>query len=473
MIFICRFSFSLVMGLVLLSCLGMPRFIALAAITSLMTLGWVWPAGRSVVARGKRMAVVHPIWSLVVMTALAVIVRLAYAFSLDGGLSSAQLADAENYWRWAGEFASGSFPDVKCWTAPAGYALIRRAFGDSLPAAVGLNLALQIITSFVLFAFGRKAFGVFSGLLAAAVYLLSPTFVMMWGMTIAEHFFIFLAALAFWGLACWNDSLRLRWAFVLPAMIWLATWTRGEGVLLAGAVFAWGTVRCCCDSAGRKGLLVGLGVFFLVFGLGAALGTAVNLRYHGTRTAFCSNDNYWPRLHGADISTRGRVTGKRYIKNLYLADHPDDPGGVIANMRPQTCPKELIPYIEREISRRWSAMPFWMKVRFVLEKERYVWSQSFMGNGRPESPRSGREWLGRVGQELIPAAVCLLTFAGLWRLRRVTDGRILSVAIAPACYLLGMVAVLAVYESNVRYGVMLLVLLPFYASAAEERGSGR
>ena len=37
------------------------------------------------------------------------------------------------------------------------------------------------------------------------------------------------------------------------------------------------------------------------------------------------------------------------------------------------------------------------------------------------------------------------------------------IAIAPLLVLIGMACVLVLYESNIRYGTMLLVLMPFYA----------
>ena len=66
-------------------------------------------------------------------------------------------------------------------------------------------------------------------------------------------------------------------------------------------------------------------------------------------------------------------------------------------------------------------------------------------------------------EELIAVISLALSAFGLWRRQRVWMG-IDWLELAPLLLIGGMCCVLALYESNIRYGTMLLVLLPFYVA---------
>ena len=392
------------------------------------------------------------------------IVLLAIAFravffcvNYSGNLNEFQCGDGAQFWKWAQEVAAGGLPEVKSWTTVTAYAVLVKIAGNHLFAAFALNFALQLMTGWLLFVFGKRVFGRTQGFFACAVYLLSPTFVLLTFTTLSEHFFYLFMALGLCALERWRSKGTWLWAASTAAFGWLATWSRGEGLLLL--VAAGGCIMCellekICDGRVVASSLFAFIVTVCIIGLG---GLVFNRVAFGVDTVFCSNDNWWPRLHGANLETHGRVTGKRLIYEQYLADHPGDPEGVVAKKKPNYCPPELVPYIKREVSRRWSEMSLLTKIKFVVQKEHYEWSHAFSGSGRDVI-----EGFRGAIYELIPVGVLLYAAWGLiWLFRK--SYQVEWIVMVPLLILLGQVCVLVLYESNIRYGTMLPVLLPFYS----------
>ena len=133
--------------------------------------------------------------------------------------------------------------------------------------------------------------------------------------------------------------------------------------------------------------------------------------------------------------------------------------GVCLMRKSNYCPPELIPYIQAETARRWKAMSLSTMIRFVVKKEHFDWAHAFAGSGR--TPASG---VSALLHETVPAIILLLSLFGFaWRLRH-GEFPMAWMETVPILVIGGMCCVLALYESNIRYGTMLLVLLPFYAA---------
>ena len=418
---------------------------------------------------------------LVIVVLVSILERVLMVGYFGGdSLAKLNTGDASFFWRYARAMADGDFPDVKSWTTVAAYAFCVRVFGRTLLIPICLNFFLSLVTARLVFRFGEVAFGRRTGVCAAALYLLSPSVVLLSLRTASENFyFVFLAAVLYF-CARWFECQRLGWLGLSAVAVWLAVWSRGEGILLVPAVLLFVALTFCVDASRRRSAILAAGVFLAVVMGGAAVGLTINHFAHGTHTVFCSNDNYWPRLIGANVQTDGHIpTGKQLrnlrrrgmldkqiIKRRYLADHPGDPDGVIRNMRPQTCPSALIPYIEREINRRWAKMTLGGMVRFVLIKEWLPWCNSYVGHGRLNEKTSP------CLQLLFGLTNVFVLLAGCrwfcWMIASLWGKRELSVCVTlqflPFVCICGMICLLALAESNLRYGVCICVLLPFYAA---------
>lgn len=444
-------------------CFGL-MFVAFALATgtrlciaaSLLATTWliVCVAGRERIFRYARVVACRKNLVVAVISFAAVALRIIFwGMNNTGDISALQCGDGPQFWSWSQEAAAGTLPEVKSWTTVVLYATLIKFAGDGLEGAFVINFCIQFATALLLLKFGECVFGRFAGLFAFATYLLSPTFVLLTFTTLSEHMFYLFVALCMFALSKWRTVRSYTWAVFAAAFAWLATWSRGEGVILVA-------VAALCiagDLSGRVGnrrsVAIALVAYLAVACLLGVGGYAFNKIAFGVRTVFCSEDNWWPRLHGANLKSHGRLDSKMPIYEQYLADHPGDPEGVMAKKKPNYCPPEIVPYVRRETARRWGAMSFMTKVGFIMEKEHYVWAHAFSGSGRDIS--SG---LRGIVYEIAPVLVLMSAIQGLWRRRQTAD----FLGLVPLFVVMGMVAVLALYESNIRYGTMLLVLMPFY-----------
>ena len=92
-----------------------------------------------------------------------------------------------------------------------------------------------------------------------------------------------------------------------------------------------------------------------------------------------------------------------------------------------------------------------------MQKEHYDWTNAYAGSGR----RKAQGIRGGI-YEVVPVGVLLYAAWGLICMFRKSQ-QVEWIAIAPLLVLIGMACVLVLYESNIRYGTMLLVLMPLYA----------
>lgn len=387
----------------------------------------------------------------------AVVFRAVFfCVNYSGDIEVFQCGDGTQFWKWAQEAAVGGLPEVKSWTTVAAYAVVVKLAGCHLSVAIALNFALQLMTGWLLFAFGERVFGRRQGFFACTVYLLSPTFVLLTFTTLSEHFFYLFMALGLCSLERWRVGNSWRWAACTAVFAWLATWSRGEGILLLAV--AGGCMACTLlEKVGdRRAVALSIVALIAVAGLVGIAGFTFNKCAFGVNTAFCSDDSWWPRLHGANLETQGRQAGKMPIYEQYLAEHPGDPAGVLARKKPNYCPPELVPYIKKEVARRWSEMSLWTKIKFVARKEHYDWANAYAGRGRRKA-----QGIRGVIYEVVPVGVLFYAAWGLICMFR-KNQQVEWIAIAPLLVLIGQVCVLVLYESNIRYGTMLLAFLPFY-----------
>ena len=422
----------------------------------------------------------HPAVVLLLIFVTAVISRIDYATSLpENGLSQLQGSDARGFWEWATQMSQGSFPNTKSWVTTGVFALSIKMFSDNLVAAVLLNSILQFITAYLLYLFVRRHFGNKAALFSAFIFLLSPSIVFLNFMAQTECPYFLLLAATLLTLSEWIRNRSIYAIALLPLEIWLTVWTRGEGLLLFALV-----PMCLIVDAATANRRVKSGALATAY-LACALvvlglfGVFLNSTYHGTRTPFCSNDSYWPRLYGSNVLSQGRVSGpktappgvklvndKTLIYERYRKDHLGDPDKGVLPRREMECPAPLVPYIREEIARRWAALSLLGKVRFVLAKERLPWRHPLVRSG--QIPCKSKVKLRNY--DMLPSISLLACLVGLtvyFRREMTSDanGETL-LRLVPLLYVFGIFCMIAIAESNIRYGVIALLMLPVYAFPA-------
>ena len=384
--------------------------------------------------------------------------------------------DCMRYWSWAKEMAAGSFPKAKSWTVPGLYALSIKVFGESLLAAVCINVLLQVLTTLFLFVFAQKAFGRKSaGLVAAAGFFLSPYFARFVSRILSEHLCYFLISAAMLFLYVWQRRRSLWAAVAVPVISLLALYTRSEAGLL---LLILSTGLYFCNMLGGRSRFrasaIALVVFLVVAGCGLAVGYHLNVKYHDTSTCLCSHDGWWPRLVGSNAFAKGQwpgwsLKGERDREMIFR--RYEEATGVKLEIRPCECPAELIPYIRDEISRRWRAMSLGQMLKFISAKERHVFriDRPCVSNSHPVAMKfyNGME-------TILGIAFSVATLLFFWHVMcRLAGGRPLLepdrmmpvlFSLAPILYSIGVACVVAIAEANVRYGLIWIVFLPVYAS---------
>lgn len=377
---------------------------------------------------------------------------------IEGGIG----ADWPYLWQTAANAAEGIRVVSKSWTVTALYAALIRIVGQNLQAACVLNLLLNFGTGLLLARLGGRWFGRGAGLVAGAMSFCLP-YLAMHSLNVAtEHLYGLLTVACLLCLDCiWTA--RSAGAVVVRSVLsgilmWLAVWTRGEGLLLvatglSAAVLVegicrarWGRCALVCAA------LIGVSAFC---GLSAV---RINERIDGSRTVFCSDDNLWPRLFGANVAQGGVINGDDYklIYDAYAKDHPQATG------TPST--REAAPYIRRETARRWREMPFGTMVRHVLRKEWTDWNWDTM------LMRKTSFWRTVVKVVTVPFsalfACCGLAFWCLCALKLVRGESVSPSLMTVPILLFGSVIVLAVAECAVRYAYLFPLLFPLFVAGA-------
>ena len=462
----------------LFSCLSGRRISLIAVFGITAFLVFRIARARRLVSKMVDFARNRPFAVFISLSVVAVALRAVFFHRILGvGLERMQKGDASHFWNYAHEMAAGSFPDVKSWTTVFSQAVSIKVFGDSVVPVFCLNGALQVCTAAALFAFAKRNLSLGAAMFVAAASLLSPSIVRLNCATMSESLYYLFLALSLLSVSAWIRDRRFSALLAMPFLIWLTIWTRGEGILLLLIVPTCLLVDCLRVAHGNRTMaacgLVALCVALTGF---ASLGYAINARFHGTHTPLCSYDSLWPRLYGANVASKGRVPGpktspkgmkllseKTIMFERYRKDHAGDPDGGRLERKPMHCPAELVPYIKEEISRRWAALSFSQKVRFVIVKEWLPWNNPYTGRGEVPDSHIGRILLSDILTTLVIFFCCI---GLIERIIDVIRGREFGDALLqciPLLYLFGIVCTIAVAESCIRHGTIALLICPLYA----------
>lgn len=276
-----------------------------------------------------------------------------------------QLWEGSLQWGW------NHFWLTKSWVTVWYYGTMTKLFGADLHAAYWYTAFLYALSSVVAYGLVAKKGGKLAGILAAFAVYAGPALVRHSANIATEHTFVLAVLGTLWVAGRCLEARRglttALWGLCVGAGCWLATWSRGEGVLLWMSLPAWLFLGYAGNNHDwRRGMLV-VAVMAAVFAGGAWTANQVNLAQHGVGGIFCSNDNYWPRLMGCNLSTRGTFTREdiALISTRAKAINPQCGDPV-----PETL---FVPLIKEEVARRWKAMSCRQAAGLMVDKAHNSW----------------------------------------------------------------------------------------------------
>ena len=408
----------------------------------------------------------HPFVSMLVLFILYAVSSAILIHAANLTLPNIQVSDYGRLWSDSQMFAGGVFPQTKSWCTAIFFGTLALLSDNNLFVATCGTIALHLSTAVILYFIGKRLFDAFCGVILAAFFLLSP-FLTLHVVNIAtEHTYMFFLSAALllslesikrYGRSASKDMMR---TLALGCLLWCVVWSRGEGIIAWAVVPTWLVMNILVKYRKWRSVLWATLPLLLVFALGAFCALKVNMAMGQGPTVFCSNDNYWPRLFGANYEHGGRFF--REAKSL-IVDQMRSEGYVIENDSFAIgCSPEAIPYIRRQTASWWAEMSFMQKVRHVLTKQWTVWNTSIM-------PISGRNrcagLIDALMNHLLPSLMALgslLYFIYLFRNHNRIELQSITVLTLPLCLLVCNICILAVAEASGRYSTLFHLLWGVY-----------
>lgn len=364
----------------------------------------------------------------------------------------------------ARQLAAGQMPETKSWGTILFYGGLLKLFGNSIRILVAATILIDLVTSVGVYFATKKWFGAVAGVVSAAFVGWSPTISYYSFQLLTEHLYFFFIVVAIVLMQQVNDCGRRIFPIIIASisvLIWMATWTRSEGIVLWGALL----MPVCAKLIFQKQYLrtlTGVSLAALLFGLGAAF--AISVHRGIDQGVFSSNDSWWPRLHGACRENHGRFGGGRAeVARKFEIRYP----GREFHYELGVCPKEVVPIIREEIARRWKSMTTRELVAFILEKEIWDWGGSRVSFCANSFEKKCFAYFANHTMSILVSILTLLCF--LKFLRGGCDIEML----APLLIVAGIAVVLAITESLPRYGMIMEVLFPIYAAKGIQCFRGR
>lgn len=414
----------------------------------------------------------HPLLCLCGLLGLGVALRVIYMALFPSQLAEGgQVSDYGILWEHAQTIARGGWPISKSWVTVLFYGGVARLFGPSLAATFAATLLLKTAAGCAAFFAARRWIGPLGALFWVGTLVLSPSDIGHTGNIATEHTYAAGLMLAFLFATMAYDCRRGKTAALFGVAFglaaWMAAWSRGEGILLWAVVPGLFLLTAIGGVLPWRKAAAFLLPALLVAGMGMGVGHAVNAKTSGARTAFCSDDNLWPRLFGANVATRGawNAEDKRLIWGRYVKDHPgvtweETDYGVPVPLAAK-CPKEVAPYVKDEIRARWRNMPPREMAALLGAKAKTVWLNDPALLNFPSARWKQRSAVLVSAALPTTLALCSLFFFGVTLLR---GGRLPHPFMwCGLLFLLGNAALLCLTEAAPRYGFAMHLLLGIYA----------
>lgn len=390
-----------------------------------------------------------------IIFAIGVVLRVLIGFVYGYWSNPSQESDFLLLSNQAKEVASGIFPVSKSWTSIILYGFCFKVFANDL-ALVIFSHILDALSALIAYNLARKVFGKSCALLTLAMFWLSPDLAFHGFRVATEHpYVLFLLLALFLGANATqsNKSASLS-LYSLGAAVSaiFAMWSRGEGILVVCAI---PLVSLLSLLKSRKKLIIVECLFCAVCVCCGAIAWRINMSQGQEPTVFCSNDNYWPRLFGATVSTNGHFD--KTERDAVLAKAGFDVAVLRDN--PWATPPEVISLIKDETRNRWHDMSYMTMVRHVVGKVREAFCSSTIGLDS-SNPKKAFVLMSFVSiWPAIASFAALCYFVVAWRALNNMDYYSSVVLLI----MIGNMMIISITETSPRYGILIYSLWPFYA----------
>lgn len=348
---------------------------------------------------------------------LAILVRLWVWWDVqDAPFWLVPSMDEIAYLRMSDRVLQGMAPEYGAWYMTPGYAWFLAGvakLGGQIPQVKLLQMFMGVVSSWLLFALGRRAFDLRVGLLAGALWALAPFALLHEVLVLKPALTLLLALLGSWALL--RPAAGLRWWALAGLAFGAASLMRGEMLVVAVALAVAGAVALRRGAPCAPRSLAGpIAMLALVAAL-VAVPTAQNVARGGgfVLIAFGGGPNFYIGNHaGADGS--------------YLALRPDRSDALFEAEDAVTLAREASPRAldAAGVSRFWTleGLKWWAAepqdaLALTAHKAVLLWS-AWEGNDVFSLALASR-WVAALANPVVRPVVLLpLGLAGLVLLRR-------------------------------------------------------
>ena len=301
---------------------------------------------------------------------LGLIARFAWLLFLYINDLSTDISDYRVLWQNSQSMANGVMPISKSWTTAAFYAVGIRLFGVHLTGAYIWTMLLQLMTAIMGYYFCRTILGVFPALVFLVFAVFSPNIIVLSTVTATENLFALFIVVTCILLQRLLKKPCVLLSICMGLVLWVATWSRGEGVILWGATFGVIVVSFFIGKISWLSMFRILVVLVITFILGAICAVKINENCCGDQTIFCSNDNLIPRYMGSLASTAGGFSVAVY--DDFDAIHGK--GSVArAHQGDRDLRQKWFSYLKRRTAENWAAMSLSDGLKHIIRKEIIDW----------------------------------------------------------------------------------------------------
>ena len=398
----------------------------------------------------------HPLRALGCIVLTGLLMRLAYASLFGFAMQPIQYGDSPIFFGEAISMAGGAFPQSKSWLTAFVYSIGVRLLGSHLVVLIGIDFFFDLLMVWVLYGAVKVAGSVKGGVVAAALYFLNPFFCFYTFRPYSEHFFFLFILLEFLLFVKWTQSRKCWWMLLIVALIPIIYLTKSD----AGLISTVALLACIVIDVFKSGkrytsAFLWMGCFIVVVIMTHLAIRAVNIRYHGNASVFCSSDNYWPRLFGLNYEASG--TCYNNDKQL-ICDRYEHRTGRKIELPPNQCPEELIPLIKEEMSTRIKQMTPSKFLKLIFRKHRYAWANTLL----LDSDRYKLRHATRLSK-------CCIFMLGIWAL--VVAKKDEYLVILPSLYIIGVFMMMSIAEANDRYCWIVGIFIPLVCGLVLHRGA--
>lgn len=407
--------------------------------------------------RLSRVFVRHTNKCALLILLLGILLRLGMFWVVKDSLSAPYDSDAGAFLQKVESLTVGIWPANKSWMTVLVYAGWGKLFSTSYLSLSICGNILQVITIILAFVIGRKLFGPVGGVIIEGYVAFDLMSIVLSNAIYLENVYYMIVLMMVFVTSKMDATSSLLKSLILAILsaifAWCMIWTRSDGIVFLIALLLLYVFKSFCrkgDYSFLKLCVLGITSLSLAF-----FSFFVNIKTDDSKTIFCSNDNYIPRVMGVNYRSKGSWDS-RVIKELdqrYIADNPEKREQIERNTIKQPYPymNELVPYCKEMIHESTNSLTLWQWIELIWIKEITI----FWGNLSITPNSRIITYALSMYRNSIITLLCLPIVFTLWQKTREVQFVNYLFAITAA----GIMLLYVLGEVSPRYGQLLFLLL--------------